>query len=107
MMKAAVCFYQVVGYGKKHVSDENMINRINKHQIDLQHLQQELKIPLSQISEKEQKLQTLFEKERRLKRKVELKMVTDFNRIRIRKLWRPVSGTYEKFNVKLKRRRNL
>jgi hypothetical protein len=60
MMKAAVCFYQVVGYGKKHVSDENMIKRIKKHQIDLQNLQQELKIPLSQISEEEQKLQMLF-----------------------------------------------
>ena len=73
MMKAAVCFYQVVGYGKKHVSDEKMIKRIKKHQIDLQHLQQELKIPLSQISEEEQKLQTLFEQERRLKEKSRIK----------------------------------
>jgi hypothetical protein len=78
MMKAAVCFYQVVGYGKKHVNDENMIKRIKKHQIDLEHLQQELKIPLSQISEEEQKLQTLIEQERGLKEKSRIK---DGNRI--------------------------
>ena len=111
MMKAAVCFYQVVGYGKKHVSDENMINRIKKHQIDLDHLQQELKIPLSQISEKEQKLQTLFEKERRLKEKSRIK---DGNRLQshknqqaletcqrnIRKIQREIKKTEEPFKKK-------
>jgi hypothetical protein len=111
MMKAAVCFYQVVGYGKKHVSDENMINRIKKHQIDLDHLQQELKIPLSQISEKEQKLPTLFEKERRLKEKSRIK---DGNRLQshknqealetcqrnIRKIQREIKKTEEPFKKK-------
>ncbi len=73
MMKAAVCFYQVVGYGKKYVSDENMIDRIKKHQTDLQQLQHELRIPLSQITANEQKLQMLFDKERQLKEKSKIK----------------------------------
>lgn len=73
MMKAAACFYQVVGYGKKNVSDENMIDRIKKLQTDLQQLQYELKMPLSQITEKEQNLQALFEKERRLKERSKIK----------------------------------
>jgi len=73
MMKAAACFYQIVGYGKKHVADENMLDRIKKHQDDLQGLHHELKIPLSQISLNEQKLQKLFEEERRLKEKSRIK----------------------------------
>ena len=73
MMKAAACFYQIVGYGKKHVADENMLDRIKNHQDDLQRLHHELKIPLSQISLNEQKLQKLFEEERRLKEKSRIK----------------------------------
>jgi signal transduction histidine kinase len=73
MMKAAACFYKIVGYGKKHVADENMLDRIKKHQDDLQGLHHELKIPLSQISLNEQKLQKLFEEERRLKEKSRIK----------------------------------
>ena len=73
MMKAAACFYQIVGYGKKHVADENMLDRIKKHQGDLQWLHHELKLPLSQISLNEQKLQKLFEEERRLKEKSRIK----------------------------------
>jgi transposase len=67
MMKAAACFSQVVGYGKKLLPDENMLNKIKKLQTDLRKLQQELKIPLSQITTEEKKLQDLFEKERQLK----------------------------------------
>lgn len=67
MMKAATCFSQVVGYGKKLLPDENMLNKIKKLQTDLRKLQQELKIPLSQINTEEKKLQDLFEKERQLK----------------------------------------
>ncbi len=67
MMKAAVCFYQVAGYGKKLLPDENMLDKIKKLQTDLRKLQQELKIPLSQITAEENKLQDLFEKERQLK----------------------------------------
>jgi len=67
MMKAATCFSQVVGYGKKLLPDENMLNKIKKLQTDLRKLQQELKIPLSQITTEEKKLQDLFEKERQLK----------------------------------------
>ena len=111
MMKAAVCFYQVVGYGKKHVSDENMIKRIKKHQIDLQNLQQELKIPLSQISEEEQKLQTLYEEERRLKEKSRIKAGSRFQSPKnqqaletcqrnIRKIQREIKKTEEPFKKK-------
>ncbi len=67
MMKAATCFNQVVGYGKKLLPDENMLDKIKKLQTDLRKLQQELKIPLSQITDEEKKLQDLFEKERKLK----------------------------------------
>lgn len=67
MMKAATCFSQVVGYGKKLLLDENMLNKIKKLQTDLRKLQQELKIPLSQITTEEKKFQDLFEKERQLK----------------------------------------
>lgn len=73
MMKAALCFYQVVGYGKKLVADENMLDRIKKLQTDLQRLQHELEIPLLQITAKEQELQTLFQEERRLREKSEIK----------------------------------
>jgi transposase len=67
MMKAATCFSQVVGYGKKLLPDENMLDKIKKLQTDLRKLQQELKIPLSQITAEEKKLQDLFDKERQLK----------------------------------------
>ncbi len=73
MMKAALCFYQVVGYGKKLVTDENRLERIKKLQADLQRLRHELGIPLWQITAKEQELQALFEKERRLKEKGKIK----------------------------------
>jgi len=67
MMKAATCFGQVVGYGKKLLPDENMLNKIRKLQTDLRKLQHELKLPLSQITVEEKKLQDLFDKERQLK----------------------------------------
>ncbi|ODS29785.1 MAG: hypothetical protein SCARUB_05112, partial [Candidatus Scalindua rubra] len=67
MMKASTCFYQVVGYGKKLVPDEKMLEKIKNLQIDLRQLQTELAVPLSQITVEEKKLQALFEKERRLK----------------------------------------
>jgi len=44
-----------------------MLNKIKKLQTDLRKLQQELKIPLSQITTEEKKLQDLFGKERQLK----------------------------------------
>jgi hypothetical protein len=78
MMKAAVCFYQIVGYGKKQVADENMLDKIKKYQDDLRRLNRELKTPLLQISENERKLQKLFETERRGKEKSRVK---DGNRI--------------------------
>jgi hypothetical protein len=73
MMKAAVCFYQIVGYGKKQVADENMLDKIKKYQDDLRRLNRELKTPLLQISENERKLQKLFETERRGKEKSRVK----------------------------------
>lgn len=73
LMKSALCFFQVVGYGKKPVADENKIAQIEKLQTDLQHLQEELETPLSQITVQEQQLQTLFEQERSLKEKSQIK----------------------------------
>ena len=35
MMKAAGGDYQVVGYGKKHVDDENMLERIKQYQAEI------------------------------------------------------------------------
>lgn len=67
MMKAATCFSQVVGYGKKLLPDENMVNKIETLQINLQKLHQELNIPLSQMTLEEKKLQDLFKKERQFK----------------------------------------
>ena len=67
MLKAAACFYRVVGYGKKLVPDENMLSKIQKLQTDLQHLRDELSIPLSQIALENEQLQALFDKERELK----------------------------------------
>jgi transposase len=67
MMKAATCFYQIVGYGKKQEDDKNMLERIKKLKIHLEQLHQELKIPLCQIVAKEQELLNLFEEERQLK----------------------------------------
>ncbi len=69
MMKASTCFNQVVGYGKKLLPDEKMLEKIEKLQSDLQKLQEELKIPLLQIPDEENKLLDLFKKERQLKEK--------------------------------------
>ncbi len=73
MMKAATCFYQIVGYGKKYMDDKNMLERIKKLEEKLQSLHQELKEPLSQIDAKEPELVKLFEKERQLKEKSTIK----------------------------------
>lgn len=73
MMKAAVCFFQVVGYGKKLLDDDNMLGRMKKLQAELRQLHRELEEPLSQISDKEQHLQKLFEEERRLKENSKIK----------------------------------
>ncbi len=73
MMKAAVCFYQVVGYGKKQVDDIKMLERINEYQTDVQQLKQELEIPISQIVPISQQFDKLFETERELKQKSKIK----------------------------------
>lgn len=73
LMKSALCFFQVVGYGKKPVADEHKIAQIEKLQTDLQHLQSQLETPLSQITAQEQQLQVLFEQERSLKEKSHIK----------------------------------
>ncbi len=73
MMKAAVCFFQVVGYGKKRLPDETMLERIEELQTDLKQLRAHLAIPLSQIAVKEQELKVLFDEERRLKENSKIK----------------------------------
>ncbi|MBC8394791.1 MAG: hypothetical protein H8E17_19765 [Deltaproteobacteria bacterium] len=73
MMKAGLCFHQIVGYGKKQVADENMLARITKLEKDLEQLRDELQMPLSEISAKEQHLSALFIEERRLKEKSKIK----------------------------------
>ena len=73
MMKAAVCFFQVVGYGKKRLPDETMLARIAELQTDLKQLRTQLAIPLSQIAVKEQELKVLFDEERRLKERSKIK----------------------------------
>ncbi len=67
MMNAAVCFFQVVGYGKKLLDDDNMLQRIKELQTQLRQLHEELKAPLAQVVDKEQQLQKLFAEERQLK----------------------------------------
>jgi hypothetical protein len=73
MMKAAVCFFQVVGYGKKRLPDEGMLERIEELQNDLKQLREQLRTPLSQIAVKEQELQVLFDEERQLKENSKIK----------------------------------
>jgi hypothetical protein len=73
LMKSALCFFQVVGYGKKPVADEHKIAQIEKLQTDLQQLHSQLETPLSQITDREQQLQALFEQERSLKEKSRIK----------------------------------
>lgn len=63
---AAVCFYQVVGYGNSPVDDIKMLERINEYQTDIQQLKQELEVPISQIIPISQKFDKLFETEREL-----------------------------------------
>jgi hypothetical protein len=72
-MKSACCFFQVVGYGKKPVADDAMLDRIQKLQSELRCLQDDLKEPLSRIADKEQQLQGLFEEEHRLKEQSTIK----------------------------------
>jgi len=73
MMKAAACFYQVVGSGKKHVDDVNMLERIEKYQADIRQFKQEIEIPISQITSIEPELSKLFETERELKERSRIK----------------------------------
>ena len=73
MMKSGLCFHRIVGYGKKQVADENMLARITKLEKDLGQLWDELQIPLSKISAKEQQLSALFMEERRLKENSKIK----------------------------------
>jgi transposase len=73
MMKAAVCFFQIVGYGKKCLDDESMLKQIKQLETNLRQLQDELENPLSQIAAKEQQLQALFDEERQLKEKSKIK----------------------------------
>ena len=61
MMKAAVCFFSVVGYGNSPVDDLNMLERINEYQTNIQQLKQKLEVPLSQIASLSQKIDKLFE----------------------------------------------
>ena len=73
MMNAAVCFFQIVGYGKKLLDDDNMLERMKALQTELRPLHDELKEPLAQSSDKEQQLQKLFIEERRLKENSKIK----------------------------------
>jgi len=116
-MKAAVCFYQVVGYGKKQVDDIKMLERINEYQTGIQQLKQELEVPISQIIPISQKFDKLFETERELKQKSKIK---DGERIQskrntkaletcqreIRKLQRQIKKIEEPFKKEFKVLRN-
>jgi len=73
MMNAAVCFFQIVGYGKKLLDDDNMLERMKELQTELRQLHDELKEPLAQTSDKEQQLQKLFADERRFKENSKIK----------------------------------
>jgi transposase len=73
MMNAAVCFFQIVGYGKKLLDDDNMLKRMKELQAELRQLSNELKAPLAQISDKEQQLQKLFVEERQLRENSKIK----------------------------------
>jgi hypothetical protein len=73
MMNAAVCFFQIVGYGKKLLDDDHMLERMKELQTQLRQLHDELKDPLAQISDKEQQLQKLFVDERRFKENSKIK----------------------------------
>jgi hypothetical protein len=113
MMKAATCFYQIVGYGKKQEDDKNMLARIKKIETHLEQLHQELKTPLFQIAAKEQTLLTFVEEERQLK---ETSSIQDGKRIqsqrnqkalercqrRIRKIQREMKKIEEPFKERFK-----
>jgi hypothetical protein len=73
MMNAAVCFFQIVGYGKKLLDDDNMLERMKELQTELRQWHDELKEPLAQIADKEQQLQKLFAAERRFKENSKIK----------------------------------
>ena len=81
-MKAATCFYQVVGYGKKQQDDNNMIERIKTLEGCLHALHLELQEPLSQVHAKEQELIQLCVEERTLK---EQSTIQDGKRIQSQK----------------------
>lgn len=67
MMKSSVNFCRIIGYGKKYVDDENMQKRIQDHENSIIKLREKLKIPLSQIDDKEKRLIELIQEERKLK----------------------------------------
>ncbi|OAD24091.1 hypothetical protein THIOM_000058 [Candidatus Thiomargarita nelsonii] len=73
MMKAAVCFYQVVGYGNSPVDDLNRLERINEYQTYIQQLKPKLEVPISQITPISQNLDKRFETERELKESSQIK----------------------------------
>lgn len=117
MMKAAVCFYQVVGYGNSPVDDLNMLERINEYQTDIQQLKQKLEVPISQITPISQKIDKLFETETELKESSQIKngkrvqSEYDFDALKtcqreIKKLQRQIKKIEEPFKKEFKILRN-
>jgi transposase len=102
MMKAGVCFHQIVGYGKKQVADENMLARIVKLEKDLEQLRNELQIPLSKIRVKDQQIQALVMEERRLKEKSKIKDGRRIQSHRNREALKACQGSIRKMQREIK-----
>ena len=62
-MKSLVNIHRMVGYGKKLVNNESVIEKIGKLQKQKKILEDELKNPLTEISSLEKALQSLIKKE--------------------------------------------
>jgi len=63
-MKSVVNIHRMAGYGKKLVDNTNVIEKIEELQNQKKTLEEELKIPLTEINSLEKDLQSLIRKER-------------------------------------------
>ena len=63
-MKSGVSIHRMVGYGKKLEENTKVIEKVELLQNQINKLEQELSIPLSEIKMLEEDLQPLIEKER-------------------------------------------
>jgi hypothetical protein len=69
VMKAVACLHRVAGYGKQKQPDDRVLKRQEELRQNIKKLRTLLDAPLSEIAEKEQRIDTLVKRQRPLRKK--------------------------------------